>query len=142
MANDIECGVVASILDSGATLANASHAAAVIAGFGVLAHPLVAAARFAFAGVILCWFAGCWLAMRVRIDASLFRMLTEEAATRSRRMDELLLGWGFVKRPRERSIDERCRGALRLWRFQVAAFVIQCCGLVAGLIFAMTAGTG
>jgi len=132
--------VVSSILDSGRTLGIASHAAAVIAGVGCLfAHP--ATARIAFAGVILFWFVECWLAVRTRIDASLFRMLAEDPESRSGRLDELLMEWGWLKTARERSIEDRCRGALRWWRLQVAAFVIECCALAAGLIIAAASGT-
>jgi hypothetical protein len=139
MNDEVKPTTVASLLDSGATLANAGNAAAVIAGFGCLfAHST--SARAAFAAAILCWLVQCWLAVRIRIDASLFRMLAEDPGARARQMDELLIAWGLVKRIRERSLDQRCRAALRLWRFQVAAFAIQCCLLAAGLILAMVSG--
>lgn len=140
----MEPRAVAGILDSGRTMENAGHAAAIIAGLGCfLAHP--AAARIAFAGAILLWIGECWLAARTRIDASLFRMLaenlTEDPEARVDRLDRLLMRWGLVKNARERSMDHRCRGALRLWRVQVAAFAIECCALAAGLIFALASGT-
>lgn len=136
MANEIECAVVASLLDSGQTLANAGHAAALIAGAGCLfAHP--AAARVAFAIGILFWFAQCWAAVRTRIDASLFRMLAEQPASRAVEMDQAFLTLGFAKRPRERSIESRCAGALRLWRLQIAAFAMECAAVAAGMILAL-----
>jgi hypothetical protein len=143
MNDDVASRTVAALLDSGTTLAHASNAAAVIAGIGcLLAHPI--AARAAFAAAILCWFLQCWLAVRTRIDASLFRMLAEEPGARVRKMDELLLAWGLAKRTRERSvversIDERCRAALRLWRLQIAAFAFQCCALAIAILLAGTA---
>src|ERR1700680_2659767 len=98
--------VVASILASGRVLENASNAAAIISGIGCLfAHP-----KTAFAAAILCWFVQCYFAIRTRIDASLFLLPLNG-------LDELLLAWGLVKKVRERSVDERCRAALRLWRF-------------------------
>jgi hypothetical protein len=128
--------VVASLLDAGTILANAGHAAALIAGAGCLfAHP--AAARIAFALAILFWFAQCWAAVRTRIDATLFRMLAEAPASRGFEIDQAFLALGFPKKARDRSIEDRCAGALRLWRLQIAAFTIECGALAVGLILAL-----
>jgi hypothetical protein len=70
---ELDSRVTASFLESG-QLANASHAAAVVAGFGaVAAHSAVAG--FLFSSSMLCWLCECWFAVRVAIDASLFRRL-------------------------------------------------------------------
>jgi hypothetical protein len=136
MANEVEFSVVASLLDSGATLAAAGHAAALMAGAGCLfARPL--AARIAFAVAILFWFAQCYAAVRTRIDASLFLLLAEDPASRALQMDQALLALGLPKGPPERSLHDRCAGALRLWRLQIAAFAMECAAVAVGMIVAL-----
>jgi hypothetical protein len=130
---EFDCGVIASVLDSGRSVAQAGHAAAVVAGLGVmLAHSSIA--RLIFAASILCWPAACYLAVRTRLDASLFRAIAGDPAEGSRRMDELLRSWGLIRAPKERTLDERMRGALALWRRQQVVFAIQLAALVAGIL--------
>ena len=69
---EFERRATASFLDSGRTLANTSHVAAIIAGVGVIvAHPTIV--QIACAVSLMGWLAGCYFAARVAIDASLFR---------------------------------------------------------------------
>lgn len=133
MKPDFECSVTASFLESGRVLANAGHAGAVVAGIGIaFAHaPLV---RMVFAASILCWLVECWLAVRVAIDASLFRVLAAESEDGGKKLDELLTGWGFGRHVKARSIPDRGRGALALWRGQVAVLAIELTAIAAGVV--------
>jgi hypothetical protein len=129
MGDDFDCKATASILDSGRVLANAAHAGAVVAGLGCFIS-LPVAARLFFIFSILCWFAGSWFAVRVAIDASLFRALTGDFELR--RLDALLTRWGFTQQPKERNLEDRSHGALRLWRRQTMLLAIQLAALLAG----------
>jgi hypothetical protein len=129
---EFECGATASLLDSGRTLAGASHAAAVIAEVGViLAHSTVV--QVVCAVSITCWLAGCYFAVRVAIDASLFRQLAADPSERCRDLDE------WLHRDTERGLTDQTRGALALWRWQVAFLVVQLIAL-AGAILPRIAG--
>jgi hypothetical protein len=123
MKPDFECGVTASFLSSGQLLCNASNCAAIIAAAGMfLTH-----ARLWFAGSILCWPVACYLGIRVAIDASLFRELAVAPLDRGSELDEAL------RVPPGRTISERSRGALRLWKGLIAAVVVQLSILAAAL---------
>jgi hypothetical protein len=72
---NFDCEATASMLDSGRVLALASQVAALIAAispWNSLAH------RVLFAAVLLLWPLVCWLAIRVAIDASLFRAMAKD----------------------------------------------------------------
>jgi len=129
---DFECSVTASLLESGRVLASAGHAGAVIAGIGI-AFARAPGVRMVFAASILCWLVECWLAVRVAIDASLFRDLALEPEDGGKKLDALLMGWGFGRNLKERSIADRSRGALALWRMQVAVLAIELTVVAAGV---------
>jgi hypothetical protein len=130
---EFECGVIASVLDSGRTLAAAGHAAAVIAALGAgFAH--TAPVRLAFAASILLWPIGCYLAVRVSLDAALFRAIAADPVQDSSRMDELLGSWGLMRNLKERTLEQRIRGALTLWRRHQAVFAIQLAALIGGVL--------
>jgi hypothetical protein len=131
----LECGVTASFLESGKALAAASHTGALVAGVAILiVHSLVP--RVVFASSLLCWVAGCWFGLRVAIDASLFRALAAEAEDAWPRFDALLVEWGLRRTTRERSVAERIRGALALWRKQGMLLALQLVTLVSGMFLA------
>jgi hypothetical protein len=124
MTGDLDSLLTASLLESGSALAQASHVAAVIAGFGgVASHS--AAARLVFSSSILCWLAGCWFAVRVAIDAKLFRRLASEPEDAWQRLDELRSDWGFLKPRVGRSVVGRRRAAITLWRRQLISLAMQ-----------------
>ncbi len=128
---EFECGVTASFLRSGQAIGGFSNAAAIVAGVGLfLSHGT--AERMALAASLLCWPVACYLGLRVRIDEGLFRDLAVEPERRAGELDELLRGWGMARATRERSISDRSRGALRLWRQMVAAAAVQWIALAAG----------
>jgi hypothetical protein len=124
---EFECGATASLLDSGRTLAHASHVAAVVAGVGViLAHAAVV--RVVCAVSMSCWLAGCYFAVRVAIDASLFRELAGDPSERCRDLNE------WLHSDAERTLADRNRGALALWRWQVVLLVVQLTALAAAVL--------
>lgn len=132
MTEEFECNVTAGILDSGRALTNAAHAGAIVGGIGVtLAHS--PATRILFAVVIVCWLIECWLAVRVAIDASVFRTLAAESEG-GRRLDALLTRWALRKNLNERSIAERSRAAIRLWRLQIGGLGVELVVLMIGVI--------
>ncbi len=133
MNHKLECGVTASLLDSGARLANASNCAAVIGGAGVLlAHSL--AARLMFVVPVLSWPAACYFSVRVAIDGSLFKELALSGEDSGPALDELLGGLGFLREKRERTIGDRSRGAVKLWNRLIAIAGMQIATLVAATI--------
>ena len=128
---EFEYGVTAAFLDSGRSLASVANAGAIVAGIGsIMAGPTYG--RIAFAVSILCWAVECWFAVRVRIDGALFRVLCANENS-GRRLDEKLLSLGFACEPKERSASDRTRGAMKLWRKQVAAGLLQVATLAAGI---------
>ena len=121
--------ITAAFLDSGRVLANAANAAAVVAGLGcVMTSPVYS--RFAFAGSMIVWFVECYYAVRVAIDNSLFRLLATDPEEAARRIDDFL---GTSTEP-SRSLEDRTRGALTLWRTQIVCFALQLAALIAGVI--------
>jgi hypothetical protein len=133
----LDSSLTASFLESGQMLANVGNAAAVVAGIaGVTVHSAVA--RLLVTGSISCWLIECWFAVRVKIDASLFRQMTRESEGDWRRLDELLVEWGFPRTPGDRSVDDRRCTAMKLWRSQAVTLVIQLAILATGVLFEVT----
>jgi len=133
MKPEFEFAVAAGFLRSGHALANCANCAALIAAAGaLLAH--AAAARLLFTASVLWWPAACYFGMRVAIDARLFRELGREGAEGGQALDELLRAWGLSNAEPGRSMAERSRGALRLWRRQMAAVAVQLAAMAAGLL--------
>ena len=123
MKPEFECAFTASFLSSGHVLSNVSNCAALMAAAGILfTHT-----RLLFAGSLLCWPLACYLAVRVAIDASLFQELAGAPADAGRELDEML------RVPKERTISERSRGALQLWKYLILAVAVQLAILAAAL---------
>jgi hypothetical protein len=113
LSQNFDCEATASMLDSGRVLALASQAAALIAAispWNTLAH------RLLFAVALVLWPLACWLAIRVAIDASLFRAMARDPEASARSLDTFLTAHGLAPAPSGRPLADRCRGALRLWR--------------------------
>jgi hypothetical protein len=128
-----ECGVTASFLSSGTSLAIASHCAALIGAVGVLlAHTI--AARAVFVAPVLCWPGACYFALRVSIDASLFKELALVPDEGGPALDELLRRHGFAGAPLDRTITERSAGALKLWKRLIAVTAIQIVASLAAIM--------
>lgn len=133
MRDAFKCRVLASLLDSGSVLANAANTLLVVTalGFGVATSP---GGRLAFALSGFAWVASCWAATRVAIDASLFSELTADPNTGGQDLDESLNDLGFQQHRNHRTAQDRCRGALRLWRYQILAVAVQISALLVGAI--------
>jgi hypothetical protein len=133
MKPEFECAAAASFLDSGRLLSNVSNCAAVIAALGaLLARRNVE--RLVFAGSMLFWPVVCYFALRVAIDASLFRAMGPAPADSGRALDELLHAWGLGNKKPARSIAERSHGALGLWKRTIVTAALQLVALAAALV--------
>ena len=70
------------------------------------------------------WFLAVYLAMRVKIDAELFAVLANAPPAQ---LDLWLEEAGLRAKPAiSRSIAERRKGALRLWRALLTAVIVEC----------------
>lgn len=119
-----ECGATASLLNSGASLANASNCAAMIGAAGILlAHS--AMARTILVVPVLFWPAACYFSLRVGIDASLFRELAPADEDNGPALDELLRRRGLSRKRSDRTISDRSHGAVKLWKRLIAITGIQ-----------------
>lgn len=116
MKPEVECGLTASFLRSGRVLSNFSHFVALIAAGAILQNHT----RLWFAGSFLCWPIACYFSVRVAIDESLFRELAASPVDAARALDEVL-----SRAPGQRTVSDRSRGALRLWKFLISAVVLQ-----------------
>ena len=129
----IECRLADAFLRSGRMPSGASHCAAVIAAGGVLlAHAFTA--RVLFAASLLCWPVACYCGLRVAIDAALFREMSSDPEAGAEAVDELLRSWGMANAKPGRSIAERSRGAIRLWKQLTAAVAVQLLSLTAAMV--------
>jgi len=132
MNSGLDNSITASFLESGWTLALTSHTAALVAGIGsVAAHSTVP--RIVFSVSLVWWLVECLFAVRVTIDASLFRHLAGEPEDRWRRLDELVDGWGLRRTAQGRSTADRSRGTMALWRMQAVTLTIQLVMLIAAV---------
>jgi hypothetical protein len=133
----LDSSMTASFLESGQTLASAGNVAAVVAGVaGATVH--LAVVRLLFAASMLCWLVECWFAVRVRIDALLFRQLAGESEGDWRRLDELLINWGFARSSKDSGVSDRGRGAVALWRNQAVTLAIQLATLLGAIVCEVT----
>jgi hypothetical protein len=124
MKPESECVVTASLLRSGRVLASAGNCAAVMAAVGLLLSH-AEAARLLFAASILCWPLAVYLGVRVAIDASLFRGLAGELAEGGQALDKLLRDRGLMRAKPERTLTERSRGAVRIWKRMIVIVAVQ-----------------
>jgi hypothetical protein len=127
-----DCEVTAGFLESGRTLANVANAAAIIAGIGCWTSRGVTEVLLALS--LMAWIVGSWCAVRVSIDRSLFRTLAKNPTEGGDWLDALLVDWNLVKGAPSRSMHDRSRGALRLWRRQSTALAVQLAALAAALL--------
>ena len=133
MKPESECVVTASLLRSGQVLANAGNCAAVMAAVGLLLSH-VEAARLLFAASILCWPMAVYLGVRVAIDASLFRDLAGELADGGQTLDKLLRDRGLMRARPERTLAERSRAAIRVWKHMIVIVAVQLAIVAAAVV--------
>lgn len=111
MNSSAECRIAAALLASFRPVAFAGHATAIVAGLRLTGW------WCAFS--LVCWVALVYLAVRVEFDARLFARFAEDPAGAPVELDS------FLGRTGERSLAERRRGALRLARLLVLAWLAQ-----------------
>lgn len=83
---------------------------------------------------MMCWPAGCYFAVRVAIDASLFRQITGDVSGGCGELDEWLRRTGWRYRQTARTVTDRTRAALVLWRWQAALLVVQLMALALAIL--------
>lgn len=118
-----DCRATSAVLHSGASVALAGHAAAFIAAV------LLRSAGWIALCALLVWCVVIYLATRVKMDAQFFELLADHPADQ---LDAWLATAGLRKNSSPRTIPERRRGALRLWRALAAAFTIEIAFVLAG----------
>jgi hypothetical protein len=133
MKAESECVVTASLLRSSRVLANASNCAAVMAAVGLLLSH-AEAARLLFATSILCWPMSVYLGVRVAIDASLFQNLAGELTDGGQALDKLLRDRGLMRARPERTLAERSRAAIKIWKRMIVIVTIQLAILAAAVV--------
>ena len=118
---------MAGLMRAGLGASMAGHVGAVLAGMGILHRGLDG-----FHAVALgAWGYMIYLQLRVHLDAELFTWLAEGGTTEE--LDGFLVRMGLLQKARERSGEERLRGAMGLWRQLVAVLVIELVAAVIGL---------
>jgi hypothetical protein len=115
LAASFDCRATAAVLRSGGSVALAGHVAAVITVLSMRAAWIACCA-------VLVWCVVVYLAIRVKIDVEFFELL---AAHPAEQLDEWMDAVGLRKKTSLRTIPERRRGALRLWRALLAAVAAQ-----------------
>ncbi len=122
MKSATECRATASLLRSGSTLVLAAHVGALLAGFHVQSQ--APGIWLCFAS-LLCWCVVLYLAVRIKIDAGFFDLLAADPDHAPEQLDQFLDKAGLRKLSKSRTNDERCQGALGLWRRMVAMVIVQ-----------------
>jgi hypothetical protein len=119
-----DCLATAAVLRSGATIALAGHIAVVISVFsGSIVWMKWCS--------VLVWCLIVYLAIRVKIDVRFFELLAVQPAEQ---LDTWLDTTGLRKSARPKTIQERRRGALRLWRALMAGVAIEIALLLLGML--------
>src|SRR5579863_9689950 len=124
----------AAVLRSGSSVALAGHTAAVIS---VLSIGNGGSVAWIECCSMLIWCAVVYFAVRVKMDVLFFELLAEDQRAGDQRAADLD-GWldaaGLRKNAGPRTIGERRRGALRLWRAMVAVVAMQIVLMLAGIM--------
>lgn len=122
MQTDVDWRATAGLLRAGFHASIVGHAGAVMAGMGHGPARLVALAAWGYL---------VYLQVRVSLDAELFTLLADGVAPAE--MDGFLARAGLIGTPRERSPQDRCRGALLLWRQLMIVLAIELVAVVIAL---------
>jgi hypothetical protein len=80
---------------------------------------------------LLVWCVVVYFSIRVRLDAQLFELLAQHPPDH---LDLWLDAAGLRKHTSPRTMEERRRGAIRLWRALVIAVVIEIAFMLAGYL--------
>jgi hypothetical protein len=123
--DSFDCRATAAVLGSGNIAAVAGHVAAVICTLSIQTGD--APTKCA----LLVWCVVIYLAIRVRMDALFFELLADHPAEQ---LDNWMKAAGLRKHAPARTIQDRRRGALRLWRALLAAVGIEIALMLAGVL--------
>ena len=123
-----DCRATAAVLRSGSSVALAGHVAGLMS---VLAMYHAGPPAWIACGALLVWCVVVYLSIRVKIDAGFFEVLATEQGDQ---LDAWLANTGLRKDTGPRTIAQRRRGALRLWRTLVAAVAIEVALALAAVI--------
>lgn len=133
MSEEPQLALTARLLERGRQIERLSDGISLLAlGFG-LAPLLVVARHPAFIGMLcaallILGLAQKYHALRVALDAELIGALANDAgrlSSRTRALDQALHELGLKRASQERDWLARCRGALRLLRWQGICFALQ-----------------
>lgn len=122
-ARPIDWQGTAALLRAGFRVSMAGHVGAVLAALGTPGPARLAA--------LAAWGYLVYLQVRVSLDAELFTLLANGATPVD--LDGFLVRAKLIKTARERTDEDRCRGALRLWRQLIAVLVLELIAAVIGL---------
>lgn len=122
-ARPIDWQGTAALLRSGFRTSMAGHVGAVLAALGTPGPARLVA--------LAAWGYLVYLQVRVSLDVELFTLLANGATTAE--VDGFLVRSGLLGQARERSDADRCRGALRLWKWLMGVLVIELVAAVIGL---------
>jgi hypothetical protein len=123
-----DCLATAAVLRSGASVALAGHVAVLIA---VLSMWNGGSGGWIKCCSVAVWCSVVYLAVRVEIDGRFFELLAVHPAEQ---LDRWLDTTRLRKNAPPKTIRERQRGALRLWRALVAVVVIEIALMLLGMI--------
>jgi len=126
--SSFDARATAAVLRSGSNIAMAGHVAAVLSLLPISKGGLMA---WIGLGSLLVWSAGVYLSIRVKIDAGFFELLAEHPAER---LDRFLEATGLRRPLVSRTLADRRRGALRLWRALVFAVTAQIALVLAAIV--------
>jgi hypothetical protein len=121
--DSFDCRATAAVLRSANSAAVAGHVAAVISALII--------EKWSAKGSLLVWCVVVYLAIRVRMDALFFELLADHPAEQ---FDNWMKAAGLRKHTPPRAIQDRRRGALRLWRALLLAVGIEIALTLAGVL--------
>jgi hypothetical protein len=114
-----DCLATAALLRSGTNLALAGHVAVVISMLSIWNGGPAGWIQWCS---VLVWCSMVYLAIRVKIEGHFFDLLAVHPAEQ---LDVWLDTAGLRKKTSSKTIDQRRRGALRIWRALVVAVTMQ-----------------
>jgi hypothetical protein len=123
-----DCLATAAVLRSGNIVAQAGHVAVVISALSILKRGPAPWIEWCS---VLVWCSVVYFAIRVKMDSLFFEML---AVYPAEQLDQWLDAASLRKNARPRTIPERRRGALRLWRGLTAAVAIEMVLMLLGML--------
>ena len=123
VSDSFDCRATAAVLRSANSAVIAGHVAAVISALTISSGTAKCA--------LLVWCIVIYLAIRVRMDALFFELLADHSGEQ---FDDWMKAAGLRMHTPSRTIQDRRRGALRLWRALLIAVGIEIALTLAGVL--------